>query len=206
MNIKAVSITAILIFACSITTAQAGDKYLFYMNGCCIEKVGTDGYDAIEKRLKETGLKLDFTIREEDTDEAVMGSLDHVVEKVNALLANGTPPEDITVSGYSLGSIIALKASVRIANPKVNYVLLAGCPGPRARRQIEDYSKVQGRILSITDTRDRKFISCSDKITNASEFKEIKLDSGEGHQVFRLSKDKFIKLWKDPLVDWANGK
>lgn len=206
MNKKAVLYTVILIFACAITTAQAGDKYLFYMNGCCIEKVGTDGYDAITKKLKETGLKLDFTIREEDTDKAVMGSVDSVVEKVNALLANGTPPEDITVSGYSLGSIIAMYASVRIANPKVNYVLLAGCPGPKARRHIDDYSKVQGRILSITDAGDRKFVSCSDKITNASEFKEIKLESGEGHQVFRLSKDKFINLWKDPLVDWANGK
>jgi len=206
MNVKAVLITSMLIFACSITIAQAGDKHLFYMNGCCIEKVGTDGYDVIEKKLKETGLKLNFTIREEDTDKAVMGSVDSVVEKVNALLANGTPPEDITVSGYSLGSIIAMYASIRIANPKVNYVLLAGCPGPKARRHIDDYSKVQGRILSITDAGDRKFVSCSDKITNASEFKEIKLESGEGHKVFRLSKDKFINLWIDPLVSWANGK
>jgi alpha/beta superfamily hydrolase len=206
MNIKAVSIIAILIFACSIMTAQAGDKYLFYMNGCCIEKVGTDGYETIAKKLEETGLKLDFTIRKEDTDEAVMGSVDSVVEKVNALLANGTPPEDITVSGFSLGSVIAMYASVRIANPKVNYVLLAGCPGPKARRHIHDYSKVQGRILSITDVGDSKFASCSDKITNASEFKEIKLESGKGHKVFRLPKDKFIELWKDPLVNWAHGK
>ena len=206
MNIKAVPITAILIFACSIMTAQAGDKYLFYMNGCCIEKLGTDGYETIAKKLEETGLKLDFTIRKEDTDEAVMGSVDSVVEKVNALLANGTPPEDITVSGFSLGSVIAMYASVRIANPKVNYVLLAGCPGPKARRHIDDYSKVQGRILSITDVGDNKFVSCSDKITNASEFKEIKLESGKGHKVFRLPKDKFIELWKDPLVNWAHGK
>jgi len=178
---------------------------LFYMNGCCIQKVGSDGYDSIVKRLKATGFKVEFKLRDEDNDEAVMGSVNAVVARVKALIASGTSPEDITVSGYSLGSIIAMYASYEIANPKINYVLLAGCPGPKARRSV-DYSKVQGRVLSVIDVEDDKFGSCAGKLANVASFKEVALKSGKGHMMFRLPDDDYLKLWKEPLVNWANGK
>jgi hypothetical protein len=122
---------------------------------------------------------------------------------VNALLAKGTPPKNITVAGYSLGSMTSLVAAGLIANPNVNIVLLAGCPASAAIRVDIDYSKVKGHILSVTDKGDDKFGSCAGKLPEGNAFKEAALDSGKGHTLFRLPADNFTSQWMSPMMDWT---
>lgn len=186
--------------------AQAAEKHLFYMNGCCINKVGSAGYETIIQSLKDSGFNVVFNLRTEDNDAAVQAEVARVADGVKALLAKGTAPEDITVSGYSLGAAQTLFVSIAVANPKVNYVLLAGCPGSKARAFDIDYAKVQGRVLAITDTKDDRFGSCKDRLPASVLQQEVTLDSGKGHPLFRLPDEASIKLWKEPLEAWAKGK
>lgn len=66
---------------------------------------------------------------------------------------------------------------------------------------------VAGRILSIYDSSDEKYGSCSSLISDSDtvKFKEIELDSGKGHKLFRIPKDKFINQWRDPLINWTDA-
>jgi hypothetical protein len=197
--------TAILMAGLS-GVAHAGDKYLFYIHGCCIKKTGSEGYEAIVKDLKHSGFNVTFDLRYDDSDAEVKAYALKVAGQVKDLLAKGTAPGNITVSGYSLGSVTVLYASIAIANPKVNYVLLAGCPGKGARQFDIDYMKVQGRILSIIDTKDDKFGSCQGRLPENALQKEVAFDSGSGHAIFRDPSEKSIKLWKEPLISWTEGK
>ena len=85
-------------------------------------------------------------------------------------------------------------------------MLLAGCPIRPAVQVDIDYSKVRGRVLAILDAKDDKYGSCREHFPAGVVFQELVLNSGEGHAVFRLPEEKFLKLWKEPLVQWAQGK
>jgi len=201
------SIAVFLVFtaamAAHLSNAYAAEKHLIYIHGCCINKVGSSAYEDIVKNLKASGFKVTFDIRRDESDDDIKAYALKVAEQVNALLVSGASPEDITVVGYSQGAVVALYAAINIANPNVNYVLLAGCPGPRARRFDIDYSKVQGRVLSIIDVKDDRFMTCKGILSESVLQKEITLDSGYGHEVFRRSDEKSIQLWKEPLESWA---
>ena len=205
--INVMAIAALLIL--SFGVAHAADKQLFYIHGCCIKgpndpKVGV--YETIVNELKQSGFNVVFDLRYDDSTPQVEAYAARVADQVKELLAKGTAPEDITVSGYSLGSRTTLLASIAIANPKVNYVLLAGCPVAGARKIDIDYAKVQGRVLSLVDAKDDKFGSCKARLPESVLQQEVVFDSGHGHAVFRLTDEKSSKLWKEPLVAWANGK
>lgn len=202
VRVVLMAVLSSLVFA----TAHAAEKHLFYFNGCCVD--GPDdnkasAYQEIAGNLRDSGYNVHFDIRYDDSAERLLQEVDNVTRQVNALLANGTAAKDITVSGYSLGSVITLYASIAIANPKVNYVLLAGCPGPNARHFDIDYSKVQGHVLSVIDTNDDRFGSCAGKLPDGLDYKEVTLDSGKGHKLFRIAKDPLIRQWKEPLLDWV---
>jgi len=198
--------TLVLMFGVS-GVAHAGDKHLFYMHGCCLEKVGEDDYNEIVNKLKKDGFKVHFETRYDDSVSAMQSFAEKITGQVKALIASGTAPEDITVAGFSLGSVISMLSAVAIDNPKVNYVLLAGCPGPNAPRKFDiDFANIHGRVLSITDRDDDRFGTCGNKISNASEFKEITIETGSGHKGFRYSDYEPMKAWKEPLEAWAGLK
>lgn len=207
----AITAAALLCIAFSPAT-RAADKHLVYLHGCCVK--GKQGpvakdYQKIVQTLQDDGFNVFFELRtseETDSDAQVQAYAAKVADHVQGLLSKGVAPEDITVGGYSLGSMTALVASGLISNPKVNYVLLAGCPVNANIRVSIDYTKVTGRVLSIVDSKDDKFGSCSERLPNAVQFKEIALDSGEGHKVFRLTDDTNMNLWKGPLEQWAKGQ
>ena len=192
--------------------SNAAEKHLIYMQGCCVKKMNgpiAKDYQTIAQKLRDAGFNVFFELRTADatdSDEQAQAYAAKVARYVKELLAKGVAPEDVTVSGFSLGSSTALVASGLIANPKINYVLLAGCPMSASSLVTIDYSKVGGRILSIVDSKDDKFGSCVGQLPNAATFKEITLDSGEGHKVFRLSDESNLKLWKTPLEAWAKGQ
>lgn len=199
-------ITSVFVMAGSSGIADAADKHLIYIHGCCINKLGGGAYETIVKDLRNSGFNVTFDLRYDDSDAAVQAYAAKVAAQVKDLLAKGAAPESITVSGYSLGAATTLFASIAIANPKVNYVLLAGCPGPGARKFDIDYAKAQGRILSIIDSKDDKFGSCKGRLPESVLQKEVAFDSGQGHAVFRDTAERSIRLWKEPLIAWSDGR
>jgi len=190
--------------AFSLGVAQAADKYLFYIHGCCVKGPGdpkAGAYETIAKELKRSGFNVAFELRYDDS--SARAQAEKVADQVKSLLANGTAPEDITVAGYSLGSRITLVASGLIANPKVNIVLIAGCPIKETLPI--DYSRVKGRVLSIRNARDDLFTSCDGRLPEGTTYREVVLNSDSGHAVFRLADEKYLNLWKEPLVAWSKG-
>jgi hypothetical protein len=93
-----------------------------------------------------------------------------------------------------------------IANSKVNFVLIAGCPVNSKVKVTIDYSKVKGRVLSIVNTKDENFGSCNGRLPIDVVHKEVVLNSGDGHALFWQADQAKIDLWKEPLVAWANMK
>ncbi len=207
MKTLTVITTFVVLFANTFNVAQAAEKTLFYIHGCCINRVGGWVYETIVKDFQKAGFNVVFDLRTDDSTAAVRAYATKVADQVKSLLAKGTAPEDITVGGYSLGSVTAMFASIEIANPKVNFVLLAGCPGKGSlgARGI-DYSKVQGRILSLVDVKDHLFESCKSHLPESALKKEVEFDSGHGHAIFRYTTNQANKLWKEPLEEWAKGQ
>ncbi|MBT8132914.1 MAG: hypothetical protein KJO03_00295, partial [Gammaproteobacteria bacterium] len=126
---------------------------------------------------------------------------------IQILLGKGVPANNITISGFSKGSIIALASAGTINNSKINYVLLAGCSPYLNNKYNINPALAKGRILSIYDTSDDKFGSCEGIIKSSDNliFEEIELDSGKGHKLFRIPKEKFIEQWRAPMLDWADA-
>ena len=184
---------------------DASEKYIFYLHGSVEEEEGsTEKYETAVESIAESSATVISEVRGDTDPNAYSVKLKEQVEK---LLSKGVSPENITISGFSKGSIIALASAGTINNPKINYVLLAGCSDDLNDKYGVDPTKAAGRILSIYDSGDDKFESC-DGIIKASDkvkFEETDLDSGKGHKVFRIPKEKFIEQWRDPLTDWAGA-
>jgi hypothetical protein len=205
-------IASVALMTGSFGIAHAADKHLFYVHGCCVKDKDdpkVKAYEKIVQELRNSGFDVVFELRTADVGDSapqVNAYATKIADQVRAMIAKGTAPEDITVAGYSLGSMTTLVTSALIDNPKVNFVLLAGCPIKPAIPVTIDYTKIKGRVLSITDTKDEKFGSCNGRLPEGITYKEIVLNSGEGHAVFRLTDEKNLKLWKEPLVAWTKGK
>ncbi|MBW8328116.1 MAG: hypothetical protein K0M48_02850 [Thiobacillus sp.] len=211
MKMLAVLISGAVLMTGFPHMSNAAERHLIYMQGCCVKQASSavaKDYQKIAQALRDSGFNVFFELRTSDmtdSDEQAQAYAAKIAQYVQNLLTKGVAPENITVSGFSLGSSTALVASGLIANPKVNYVLLAGCPVGASRVAI-DYTKVRGRVLSILDSKDDKFGSCAGHLPSDVTFKEITLDSGEGHKVFRLADEYNLNLWKAPLETWAKGQ
>jgi len=192
-------------------TSPATGPHLYYLHGCCVKNEGdpkVNAYNKIVQQLRDDGFNVHFGFRYAsvgDNDAAVQQHAARIAREIRELIGQGTAPEQITVAGYSLGSMTALVASGLIANPKVNFVLLAGCPVNSKIKVNIDYSKAAGRILSVYDNKDVKFGSCKGRVPDHALRTEIVLDSGEGHNIFKKADGAQMRLWKDPLVNWAKG-
>ncbi len=186
-------------------------KYIIYLHGVGIEKVGiakaNEDYNGVVKALEGRGFIVISEVRLPSTKVNEYGK--KVAGQVMSLITKGVPPENITVVGYSKGGLITLWAAAAADNPKVNYVVLAGCVLKGSEHYDTYVNKVapqlKGRILSMFDTADPDRGTCKDffaaagnKVTN----KEIKFETGEGHGLFR----KPVDQWMNPLTDWAGGK
>lgn len=181
------------------------EKYIFYLHGSAEESEGaTEKYITAIEAIAESSATVIAEIRGENDPNTYA---EVIKLQVNHLIAKGVPATNITISGFSKGSIITLSASAVINNPEVHYVLLAGCSDFLNRKYSVDPTKAVGHILSIYDSNDEKFGSCRGLIKppNKGKFEEIELNSGKGHKLFRIPKEKFIKQWRDPLTDWAGA-
>ena len=184
---------------------DASGKYIFYLHGSVEEDEGsTEKYEMALEAIAESSAIVISEVREDTNPDTYA---DKLKNQVNVLIRKGVPAKNITVSGFSKGSIITLVTAGVIQNSDVNYVLLAGCSGYLNQKYGVDPKKAEGRILSIYDSGDEKFGSCSGVINNSDRvrFEEYELDSGKGHKLFRIPKEKFIEQWRDPLVGWAGA-
>lgn len=180
-------------------------KYIFYVHGSVEEAEGsTEKYEAAVEAIAESTATVISEIRGETEPNVYAEKLK---SQVNSLISKGVPAKNITVSGYSKGAIISLATAGAVQNADINYVLLAGCSESLNDKYSVDPKKSAGRILSIFDSGDDKYGSCSGIVSKSDKvkFKEIKLNTGKGHKLFRIPKDKFIEKWRDPLVDWAGA-
>ena len=186
------------------SSPDTSEKYVFYLHGSSEEQDGSsDKYDAAVEAIAEGADNVISEVRDE-TDPN--NYADKIKAQVNLLISKGVPAKNITVSGFSKGSVIALATAGVINNPNINYVLLAGCSDELNEKYNVDPTKAAGRILSIYDSGDEKFESCEETIKPSAKvkFEETDLDSGKGHKIFRIPKEKFIEQWRDPLIEWIN--
>jgi len=210
-----------LVFTLPISTlAQLSDvpeapkvdaKYVIYLHGVGVEKYGvakaSEDYRGIVKALQQRGFVVISEVRSSDTKHNEYGK--KVAGQVKALIAKGVPPENVTVVGYSKGGLITLWAAAAGDDPKINYVVLAGCI-LKGKEFYETYAnnvapKLKGRILSMYDAADPDRGTCKDFFAAAGDKvtgKEIMFETGEGHGLFR----KPVDQWVNPLTDWASGK
>lgn len=215
MKLKTNLIAVIYIFASSFVHAgvdsdipsspDVSEKYVFYLHGSAEESDGdNEKYQAAVDAISSS---VDNVISEIRGDTDPNSYAEKIKMQVNTLLSKGVPAKNISVTGFSKGSIIALATAGAINNPNVNYVLLAGCSEDLNDKYSVDPTKAAGRILSIYDSGDEKFESCDGTLKPSAKlkFEEVDLDSGKGHKIFRIPKEKFIEQWRDPLIEWING-
>ena len=186
------------------SSPDASEKYVFYLHGSAEESDGDN--EKYQAAVDAISSNVDNIITELRGDTDPNSYAEKIKKQVNTLISKGVPAENITISGFSKGSIIALAIAGAINNSNVNYVLLAGCSEELNEKYSVDASKAAGRILSIYDSGDEKFESCDGTIkpSNKVKFEETDLDSGKGHKVFRITKEKFISQWRDPMLEWIN--
>lgn len=180
--------------------------YIFYLHGSTEEEEGsTEKYEAAVEAI--AGGK-NWVISEVRGDTDPNQYATKIKSQVTTLQQAGVPKRNITITGFSKGAIIALATAGVIQDPEQKYVLLAGCSEELNTKYSVDPAMARGRILAIYDKGDDKFGSCKGIVGKGDgvTLKEKKLNSGKGHALFRIPKDKFIAQWRDPLVSWAKKK
>lgn len=186
------------------SSPDPSEKYVFYLHGSAEESDGDN--EKYQAAVDAISSGTDNVISEVRGDTDPNSYAEKIKQQVSTLLSKGVPAKNISVTGFSKGSIITLAAAGAINNPDINFVLLAGCSEELNEKYNVDASKAVGRILSIYDSGDEKFESCEGTIKPSAKlkFEETDLDSGKGHKIFRIPKDKFIEQWRDPLIEWIN--
>lgn len=193
----------------AVTTVPAepdkSTKYIFYMHGSSEESEGDNAkHQASVSAVAEADAIVITEVRD-DTDPNTYAK--KIKQQVEHLLSKGVPANHISVTGFSKGALISLAVANIMNNPKINYVLLAGCSESLNEKYNIKTDNVTGRILAIHDADDDKFTSCSDMIKPSANviLEETELESGKGHKLFRIMKEKFISQWRDPLISWINN-
>lgn len=189
-------------------------RYLFYLHNRAVEVQGPNAktpwgpyrYTELLNAFADEGFVIVSEARPASTQLAPYAAT--VAGQVAKLLAAGVPPENITVTGFSKGGAIAVLATAMIANPRINFVLMAGCllpGGPRTPADITAVGKPpQGRILSIYDEGDTEAATCAGNFEGKPDvtFKEMVLHEGRGHGLFLMSN----KVWLEPVLEWAKRR
>lgn len=180
--------------------------YLFYLHGRIIEEEGTRptsprfGVYEYEKILADFAGRGFVVISEPRPRNTDVGAYaDKVVGQVRALRKAGVPPEHITVVGFSKGGGIALLTASKLGEPKVNFVILAGCSAWPSSTE-ED---LQGRILSMYDASDDVATTCQKTFAQAKGplvHEEVVLKLGTGHGAFYRPGD-----WIERVTGWVKA-
>jgi hypothetical protein len=180
-------------------------RYLIYLHGRILEVQGRQAvspdfgkyeYDAILKALADKGLVVISELRGPDTGPAYAKK---VAAQVRKLVAGGVPANHITVAGFSKGGLLARATAVELADPAVNFVIMAGCGrGP----DDAGAARLKGRLLSLYDESDEMAGSCQRLFGPGMQTKEVKLTTGLRHGLFFRPRAD----WIDLVADWARPR
>jgi len=193
-----------LLFAGDVVLAET----IFYLHGRIVEdegprpvheRFGLYDYPAILDALGADGALVVSDLRESGTKAHEYART--VAEKIEAMIANGTAPEDITVVGFSKGGSIAIFTSHFLGHPDVNFVFIAACADWLSSAQ---ELMVNGNIFSIYEESDGLAGSCASLASrneNLSSFTELATTTGKEHGAFYLPDDGWVK----PLLAWIEG-
>lgn len=185
------------------TTAE----YLFFMHNYYVETNGPDGncqYSNILKMFSDEGF---IVISEVRSGKIVpCNYAKKVVGQVKTLMESGVPSKNITVAGHSKGAVIALCAASQLANPNINYVIMAGCniAGIKKYNMYPDFNNLKGQILSIYANSDNIASSCDATFSMSPSglvYNEVILTSDAGHQLFFKPED----TWTQPTINWIKS-
>jgi len=198
---------ALRIFTDLPVQIDPNSRYLFYLHGAIIERVGVrpthPEFGVYEYReILEVFAGRGFVVISEARPAGTNGAVyaEKVADQVGALMKGGVSPEHITVVGFSKGGGIAITASSILSEERLNFVFMGAC-GPWLNDRPEIVPR--GRMLSLHELSDDMVGSCETlfgRSTGASVHEEITLDLGGGHGAFYRPRPE----WIDPVVEWAN--
>ena len=179
-------------------------KYVFYSHGFIVEgtnptpvhpRFGTYDFPAIKAALAGGDINL---IAYHRPSGSVPGQFaDKLAGDVKRLIAGGVRAENITLIGFSRGSMITAMASSKLAMPKLNTVIMAICGDWISSRP---NLKLAGRVLSVYETSDR-FGTCQalvDQSPQITDFTEVALSTGKAHGAFFTPRSE----WLTPVMKW----
>jgi len=190
-------------------------KYLFYLHGAWIErnelnkshpKHGFYKYHDITQALANKGFVVISELRRGKSNAREYAT--HLSEQIIGLTEKGVPSRNITVVGHSRGGFMTLLTATMVADPGVNYVLLAGCgkEGSNFRKSYERFlmaraSSLAGRILSLYDYNDAVAGTCQEFFGKSPliQPREQVLRTGKGHGVFYSAAPE----WVDKVAAWT---
>ncbi len=181
--------------------ADKSTKYLFFLHNYYVEVKGPDqacDYHGIVKAFADQGYLVVSEVREKNASSSKYAA--KIAGQIKTLLAAGVPAKNITVLGHSKGGFITLVVSSILKNPKLNYVIMAGC-GIKGACCGAAPSPPAGRMLSIYDQSDKVAGSCKAEFAGGGKNvrgSEIVLKTGGGHRMFFKVKPS----WFDPVMAW----
>jgi pimeloyl-ACP methyl ester carboxylesterase len=196
------------IFAALPETVDPHGRYVFYIHGKIIEDQGLGAVseefgpyevDQILKYIADAGYDVIGEIRSRPTDVDAYST--RVAAQMNALLDAGLKPENLTVVGFSKGAFITLLLSTKLANSRMNFVVMGICSD---EVNADPGLRPTGRILSIYEESDEFGSSCKrlvDRSPGVADFTEIALNTGKRHGAFYTADP----AWMSPMVSWFNG-
>lgn len=181
-------------------------RYLFFLHNYYVETQGPNGACKYYDILKAFESKC-FTVISEVRSGKIIPSeyAKKIVRQVRRLLSAGVSPERIFIAGHSKGAVIALCVASQLKNPKIGYIIMAGCEIKTLAQAYPDFTQLKGNFLSIYASSDSIASSCQNVFSNSiigTCYQEITLKSNEGHRLFFEPKD----IWIDPLMDWISQR
>ena len=188
------------------STIDPSARYFFFLHNYYVEKHGPNSvckYHDILKTFADNG----FTVIGEVRSGKIIPSEYSlkIVRQVKRLLDAGVSPDRITIAGHSKGGVIALCAASQLGNPKIGYVIMAGCEIKPLSKAYPDFRQLKGDFLSIYASSDLIAKSCqkvfSKTIIGISN-KEITLKSDKGHRLFFEPEG----IWIEPVMTWINER
>ena len=128
-----------------------------------------------------------------------------IVHQIKRLLDAGVPAEHIVIAGHSKGGVITLCAASQLRNPKIGYIIMAGCEIKPLAQAYPDFTQIKGEFLSIYASSDSIASSCKNVFSKAiigTCYKEITLKNDKGHKLFFRPED----IWIEPVMNWINQR
>ena len=186
--------------------STSAPRHLIYLHGRIVQdqqlarpRHADYGYyelDAIVTALRKRGFTVSSEIRPKGS--SVDEGADDVVKRVRQMIEGGVDPDRITILGASMGAAIALRASARLQEPRVRFVLLGPCLAtniPAVSRS--ENAEPAGWILGVREESDIPSADCAGEVREPSS--EFVINTGLGHGFLYRPLDE----WLEPAVEWA---